>query len=481
MDNAIVAATSPIAVELEAGRDYFYCTCGRSTDQPFCDGSHQGTEFKPEKFNTDKSGERFLCRCKQTGNQPYCDGSHNELSENPTQAEAETGLRWYKVAEIGEMDEGESRVVSAGSHQIALTFLDGNYGAIDNHCPHQGGPLGEGTLGEDQCLYCPWHGWSFNAFSGEGPEGDAVATYPVEQRDEGVYVQVQESIVEVTTVSDVMAQTMVNWGITHVFGMVGHSNLGLAEALRKLEARGDIQFIGIRHEGAAAFACSGYAKASGRPAACLTIAGPGATNLLTGIWDAKVDRHPMLALTGQVETQVLGPGAFQEIDLASAFAAATQWSRTVLHDSDHVELMNLALKNALVERGPAHLIFPDEVQVLEAGNGSVAGSPVGRLADTAIEPTASAVEQASALLHKHNKPTIVVGYGAADGMAEIIALAVQLGAPVLTTFKAKGYLSDSHLLAAGVLGRSGTPVAARTMADSVCCWCLALPSQNTPV
>jgi nitrite reductase/ring-hydroxylating ferredoxin subunit/CDGSH-type Zn-finger protein len=188
MDKPIIAATSPIAVELEAGRDYFYCTCGRSNKQPFCDGSHQGTEFKPFKFNSEESGERLLCRCKQTGNPPYCDGSHNKVSEELTQVKPEAGLRWYKVAEIGEINDGESRVVNAGSHQLALTFLGGNYGAIDNRCPHQGGPLGEGTLGENQCLHCPWHGWSFNAFTGEGTEGEggAVAAYPVQQRDKGV-------------------------------------------------------------------------------------------------------------------------------------------------------------------------------------------------------------------------------------------------------------------------------------------------------
>ena len=104
-----------------------------------------------------------------------------------------------------------------------------------------------------------------------------------------------------TTVTDVMAETLTSWGVRAAFGMVGHSNLGLADALRRQEEAGKLTYIGVRHEGAAAFACSGYAKLTGRPAACLTIAGPGATNLLTGLWDAKVDRAPVLALTGQVK------------------------------------------------------------------------------------------------------------------------------------------------------------------------------------
>jgi pyruvate oxidase len=138
-----------------------------------------------------------------------------------------------------------------------------------------------------------------------------------------------------------MTETMVNWGVRHVFGMVGHSNLGLADALRMQEEAGKLNFYGIRHEGAAAFAASAYEKLTGRPAACLTIAGPGATNLLTGMWDANVDRSPVLALTGQVDTQVLGPGAFQEVDLQAAFGKVAQWSQSVSHSSKHAELMNL--------------------------------------------------------------------------------------------------------------------------------------------
>src|SRR5262249_43711855 len=152
------------------------------------------------------------------------------------------------------------------------------------------------------------------------------------------------------TITDAMAETMVNWGIEHVFGMVGHSNLGLADALRRQEQAGKLTYIGIRHEGAAALAASAYGKLTGRPAACPTIAGPGATNLLTGLWDAKVDRSPVLALTGQVDSQVLGPGAFQEVDLKGAFGTVACWSQPVLRDSKHVELMNLACKNAIVRR-----------------------------------------------------------------------------------------------------------------------------------
>ena len=247
--------------------------------------------------------------------------------------------------------------------------------------------------------------------------------------------------------------------------MVGHSNLGLAEAIRDQEERGRLTYIGIRHEGAAAFACSGYAKASGRPAACLSIAGPGATNLLTGLWDAKMDRVPVLALTGQVQTQVLGPGAFQEIDLPAAFDAVSTFSQTVLTDSDWPQLVSLALKHALVERDVAHLIFPDEIQTHDAGMVRPS-SPDGRLAAPQISPSADEVSLALYRIRRARRPLIIVGFGARESMPDVMALAEVLRCPVATTFKAKGQLPDDHPLAAGVLGRSGAPIASGLMNDA---------------
>src|SRR4029077_8948183 len=210
------------------------------------------------------------------------------------------------------------------------------------------------------------------------------------------------------TVSDVMVETMVAWGVTHVFGMVGHSNLGFADAMRRQEEAGDLTFIGIRHEGAAAFAASAYGKLTGRPAACFGIAGPGSTNLLTGLYDAKVDRAPVLAISGQVPSKELGRGSFQDLDLTAAFADVAGYSETVLPASDHAELMTLALKHAVIERDVAHLVIPDEVQVQPAPETAASG-PSGRVPDRAIAPPAAALEAAEALLASARRPVVVVG------------------------------------------------------------------------
>ena len=269
-------------------------------------------------------------------------------------------------------------------------------------------------------------------------------------------------------VSDVLAETMVNWGVRWIFGMLGHSNLGLGEAVRKEEARGNLRFISIRHEGAASFACSAYGKLTRRLSACLSIAGPGATNLLTGLWDANLDRSPVLAITGQVETQVLGPGGFQEVDLQAAYGKVASWQQTVLSASHYGELMSLACKNALTSRRVSHLVVPDEIQKQAVTADERPGDQVGRMMKTEIFPPAESIESALRLLRASRKPVFIAGYGAIPAGREVVELAEILNCPVITTFKSKGLLPDSHPLACGVVGRSGTPVAARFMAESDC-------------
>lgn len=380
-------------------------------------------------------------------------------------------LDWIRIAHVSDLPEGRVKSVSARTHSLCLSHFDGRWAAMDNHCPHQGGPLGEGTIErgiDGECwIRCPWHGWDFDPLTGVSPGGhddEGQRLFPVEVRGDEVFVGLEPEPPRTRTVSDVMVETMTNWGVRRVFGMVGHSNLGLADAIRVSADAGKLSYVGIRHEGAAAFAASAYGKLTGIPAACLTIAGPGATNLLTGMWDAKVDRAPVLALTGQVQTQVLGPGAFQDIDLKSAFDAVARFSQPVLPSSRHAELMSLACKNAIVERDVAHLIFPDDVQTVPSD--ARAGAPAGRVSGTVVVPAQAELDKAVEAIAAAKRPIIVAGYGAWGVHEQIIALAERLGAPVLTTFKGKGLIADSHPHAAGVLGRSGTPIASWFMNES---------------
>ncbi|NND49708.1 MAG: Rieske 2Fe-2S domain-containing protein, partial [Rhizobiales bacterium] len=380
-------------------------------------------------------------------------------------------LDWISVGRVEDLPEGRVKTVTVNTTSICLSHFDGQWAAMDNRCPHQGGPLGEGSIeaGVDgQCwIRCPWHGWDFHPLTGAPPGGhedSGQELYPLEVREGEIFIGLAPEPEHARTVSDVMAETMVNWGVKRVFGMVGHSNLGLADAIRVRTIKGDIGYVGVRHEGAAAFAASAYGKLTGRPAACLTIAGPGATNLLTGMWDANVDRAPVLALTGQVQTQVFGPGAFQDIDLKSAFHAVSKFSQPVLNSSNHAELMSLACKSALVERNVSHLIFPDDVQTIESE--AAASGPSGRTGGSVVVPSKDDLDQAAGLINAAQRPVIVMGHGAVEARAAVIGLAERLGAPVMTTFKGKGLIADSHPNAAGVLGRSGTPIASWFMNEA---------------
>jgi thiamine pyrophosphate-dependent acetolactate synthase large subunit-like protein/nitrite reductase/ring-hydroxylating ferredoxin subunit len=373
---------------------------------------------------------------------------------------------WLKVLDADELPEGRVKPVTCKHRTLCLTHFEGQYAALDNKCPHQGGPLGEGSI-EKGLLRCPWHGWDFHPLTGVPPGDfdDGVETFPVEVREDGVYVAFPEEEPHVRTSSDVMVETLVNWGVKWVWGMVGHSNLGFAEAMRRREEKGELGYFGIRHEGAASFAASAYGKLSGRPAACFSIAGPGATNMLTGLWDAHVDRAPVLALTGQVPTKLIGRGAFQEVDLAAAYGGVATYTGVPAKDSDFAEIASLACKHAILERGVSHLVLADDVQIVEAEDAD-AGSPEGRVTSRAIAPPSDALEAAVSKIAEAKRPVVIVGHGARFVMEPVIELAEKLGAPVLTTFKGKGLIADDHPLGCGVLGRSGTPVASWLMNES---------------
>lgn len=377
-------------------------------------------------------------------------------------------LVWYKVLDHKkDLPEGRVKTVTANHKGICLTHFKGKFSALDNRCPHQGGPLGEGSI-ENGMLRCPWHGWDFDPCTGLPPGGydDGIETFEVKEEGDSIFVGVEEEPPHETTVSDIMAETMVNWGVTKVFGMVGHSNLGFADAMRRQEEKGNLNFYGIRHEGAAAFAASAYGKLTGKPAACFTIAGPGATNLYTGLWDAKVDRAPILALTGQVKTQVVGTGNFQEVDLVQAFNTVAEFNQRVQRDSRHAELMSLAVKHAILRRDVSHLTFPDEVQEQKAKPRSKAKGPKNRITSLEIAPPKESVNNAVELIKKSKRPVIIMGHGAREHKESIVAFAETLNAAVVTTFKGKGLISDHHPLGGGVLGRSGTPIASWFMNES---------------
>lgn len=253
-------------------------------------------------------------------------------------------------------------------------------------------------------MRCPWHGYDYDPITGTPPGhfSDAPQAFTVVEDDGQSWVALPDLVERARSVSDAMVETLVAWGIDTVFGMVGHSNLGFAEALRRAEARGQLRYIGIRHEGAASFAASAYGKLTGRPAVCFAIAGPGSTNMLTGLYDARLDSSPVVAISGQVPSDVRGKGAFQDLDLATVFGDVAVFSVTIESGSDHAELAAEAVKHALDRRGVAHLILPDEVQNQPSSVPPV--MPAGRTSRVRGAPDPDAVRAGAGVLGRSGTP-----------------------------------------------------------------------------
>lgn len=184
---------------------YTLCRCGKSKNKPRCDGEHWYAAFKDDEALTISAA------------------NHQREKKEP---------QWQKVAETSELKDNNTKKLNLFSQQVLLSKVNGKYGAIEGICPHQGGPLMDSKI-EDGIVRCPWHGHPFDPVSGKslGKDND-LKTFEVEERDDGVYLKIAPAKKSEWTVSHVIAETVVNWGIKHVFGMVGHSNLGMAEAFR---------------------------------------------------------------------------------------------------------------------------------------------------------------------------------------------------------------------------------------------------------
>lgn len=264
-----------------------------------------------------------------------------------------------------------------------------------------------------------------------------------------------------TTVSDVIVQELVAWGVKLVLAIPGTSSLGIIDAVRREPS---IRFIVVRHEENAAMIASAYHKLTGRIAACVTIAGPGATNLSTGLYDAKEDSAAVLSINGQVEIQYAGPGGFQEIDQDAFFRPVTVFNNTIYDKSMTVQLVTTALRYATVRRGVAQLSVPNDVQK-EPLDASVC-TRERCLSSFSIMPDEGEIKRAAELISRARKPLIIAGWGASDSSREVRRLAEKISAPILTTFRAKGIFPDDEPGMLGILGTVGSGQARALAADS---------------
>jgi thiamine pyrophosphate-dependent acetolactate synthase large subunit-like protein/rubredoxin len=270
--------------------------------------------------------------------------------------------------------------------------------------------------------------------------------------------QVEEKKAEYT-VSQVLINQIAEWGVQYVFGIPGTSTLGVVDAIRK--TNGKVKYIQVRHEQTAAFMASAYGKLTGHVAACLGISGPGATNLATGLYDAKLDHSPVLALTGLVARQLTGPGSTQEIDQAAFFEPICVFNKILMSEDQTTMLATLAIKHALLDQGVSHIGIPNDVQKLPYEAQILPFE--GRMPNLAYGQEEWLIEKAAKVVDQAVRPVILAGFGARGQGDKLLRLASKISAPIMATFRAKGVVDERESLYVGCHGGLGSTAAAELM------------------
>ena len=261
------------------------------------------------------------------------------------------------------------------------------------------------------------------------------------------------------TVSDVVVERLIEWGVDTIFGFPGDGVDGFFEALRTHQDK--LKFIQVRHEEAAAFAAVGYAKYSGRIGVCVATSGPGGIHLLNGLYDAKCDQVPVLAITGHTFHDLIGMDYQQDVDLDKLFMDVSQFNERLMGPAHAVNLVDMAIRTAYGRRGVAHICIPKDIQEFEATDAHRSGANVPHhsadcRAPLPLKPDSTLLEAAAEVINAGEKVTIFVGRGALAARAEVEQLAETVGGPVVKALLGKAVLPDQSPYTTGGLGLLGT-------------------------
>lgn len=253
------------------------------------------------------------------------------------------------------------------------------------------------------------------------------------------------------TAADALVHKLREFGVERIFGIPGDAINGIVDAIRR---HPEVEFIQVRHEEAGAFMASAYAKLTGNLGVCLGTAGPGAIHLLNGLYDAKLDHAPVLAITGQVDSDVLGTHYFQEVNLRHLFDDVTVYNAQVATPDQVAHVATLAAREALSRGGVAQITFPLDVPNRTVSRDAPDFSAAHPEESPVPEP--AEIERAIRALNEGKNIVLLVGRGALDAQEEVEALGQRLAAPIVKTLPAKGLLPDDHPLVIGGLGFLGT-------------------------
>ena len=260
------------------------------------------------------------------------------------------------------------------------------------------------------------------------------------------------------TVAEILIKRLIDWGVDTVFGLPGDGVNGIFEALRTNQDK--IRFIQVRHEEAAALAACGYAKYTGRLGVCLATSGPGGIHLLNGLYDAKFDGQPVLALTGHTFHDLIGTHFQQDVDLDKLFMDVAVYSQRIMGPAHVANAVDEAVKTALARRGVAHLTIPKDIQDWESnGNRSDANVPhhsADLFARATPLPHEQLLQQAADLINDGSRIVILAGAGCLKARKQVLETAERLAAVIIKPLLGKAVVPDDNPYTTGGLGLLGT-------------------------
>jgi pyruvate dehydrogenase (quinone) len=258
--------------------------------------------------------------------------------------------------------------------------------------------------------------------------------------------------------ADIVAEALIDWKVDTIFGLPGDGINGFMEALRRRQDK--IRFVLVRHEESAAFMACAYSKYTGKLGACVATSGPGAIHLLNGLYDAKSDNTPVIAITGSIYSDMIGSGYQQDVNLLQLFSDVAVYNNMIIAPEQAEMLVDIACRAALSQRGVSHLTIPIDIQERKLqGNYSMHKVP-GHTSDafTSITslPDHQLVQQAADIINSGTKIVILVGQGALNAGDEVIEVAKKISAPVAKALLGKAVIPDDHPNSIGGIGLLGT-------------------------
>jgi pyruvate oxidase len=264
------------------------------------------------------------------------------------------------------------------------------------------------------------------------------------------------------TAGEKLVEQLIEWGVDHIYGMPGDSINSIIEPLRK--AKDKIKFIQVRHEEAGALAAAAYAKLTGKLGVCTAIAGPGAIHLLNGLYDAKLDKAPVLAITGQIETDLMGTDYFQEVNLDRLFDDVAVYNQQIMSAEQLPAVVNQAIRTAYAKKGVSVITIPDDIPRFEVGKEAKITSNFAVKQD--LFPLKEDLQKAKELIEHAENPVILAGKGVHGKREDLLAFAEKIGAPIVLTLPGKGVIPDKHPYCLGGLGLIGTKPSYEAMQDA---------------